>query len=484
MITSKLSVLITAFEAAPFYKKGGLGDVTGSLPIALHKLGIDVRVVIPYYQIIKKHYPQKKIGEMMLRFGNENRLIRMYEGTFPHTTIPIYFLENQKYFNLTTGKVRRIEEFAFFDLAVCYFTSWLSQHNRWQPQVIHCNDWHTGLIPLILLRKLQSSIPTLLTIHNLLYQGKGSPRILDLLNIQDKDAFEIQRNKPATEINILGEGMLHASMVSTVSETYAKEIMHEHSNNVIYQYLARREKELGKKGDVVGILNGIDEKIWSPARRTPGSFIYTLDDVETGKAKNKKRLLEQYRLKDRPTFAFIGRLANQKGLDVLKKAMEHLVHLDINLILLGEGHYAVEEIVKSMVEKYPDHVRAYIGYSEDLAHELYAGSDFLLMPSHYEPCGLVQMVAMRYGTIPIASATGGLIDTITNSKNGFLFKNGFVQDLIATVRKSLEVYSDKEAFRAMIHHAMRQDFSWDKSAKLYRDLYIDILNYEKTRSKR
>lgn len=466
---------MAGYEAAPFYKKGGLGDVLGSLPTALREQGVDARVIMPFYHQVRKHFPQKKIGAMVIHFGSEDRLVKIYQGVFPETKTPIYFLENQRYINLVNVKVKKLEQFVFFDLAVCYFINWLSQRNIWQAQIVHCNDWHTALIPLILKRKLQSSIPTLLTIHNLLYQGSGSPRILDLLHMKDEETIEIKHGRPITEMNILGEGIRHASMVSTVSPEYAKEITHEHKHNVIYQYLRHREEEMGKNGAVVGILNGIDESIWNPERQVNGYKRYSSVNIHSAKQENKALLLKEYRLPDRPTFCFIGRMANQKGVDLLIRSMEHFIKLDCNVIFLGEGHYLLEAAVKRVVQEYHTQVRAHIGYSEELAHKLHAGSDFLLMPSVYEPCGLVQMVAMRYGTIPVASKTGGLIDTIEDGKTGFLFEPGSTEGLVKAVKRSLEVYKEPKLFHQMRERCMRQDFSWDKSAKEYKKLYEELI---------
>lgn len=473
-----IAVLITGYEVAPFYKKGGLGDVIGSLPIALRKENVDARVVMPFYHQVRKHYPQKKIGDIPIRFGSEDRIIKLYQGVFPDGKTPIYFLENQKYINLASSKVKKLEQFVFFDLAVCYFVNWLTQRNIWQPKLIHCNDWHTALIPLILKNKMQSSMKTLLTIHNLLYQGNGSPRVLDLLSIKDEDTREIKRGGAVTEMSILGEGILHASRVSTVSKTYAKEISDKSETSPIYHYIQRRLAEWGKEGEVIGILNGIDYQIWNPSKDHILSQNYDTSNITLGKQKNKESLLLELKLEDRPTFSFVGRMAAQKGLDLIIDAAESIMALDVNLIILGEGHRTIEKKVEQMAKKYPNRLRAVLLYNEDLAHKLFAGSDFLLIPSHYEPCGLIQMMAMRYGTIPIASETGGLIDSIKDGQTGFLFKMGSTADFITAIRRALRMHEDKKRFHAMRHLAMQEDFSWDKSAKQYRNLYMEIIREE------
>ncbi|MDP2633070.1 MAG: glycogen/starch synthase, partial [Candidatus Curtissbacteria bacterium] len=220
---SKLNVLMVAYEAAPFFKRGGLGDVMESLPKALKNLDVDVRVVIPYYKDIPKAFSQEKIATLTVKFDSSREDVEVYQGENPQGKIKAYFLKNKRYLEgpNVRGKNKRIDEFAFFDLAVGHFIIWLHKNKHWAVKVVHCNDWHTALIPLALNKKLNLNIPTLLTIHNLNYQGRGSLNVLDILQIQDENTKEIKRGKPATEINVLGEGILHATRVTTVSPSYA-----------------------------------------------------------------------------------------------------------------------------------------------------------------------------------------------------------------------------------------------------------------------
>lgn len=465
---------MVAYEAAPFFKRGGLGDVMESLPKALAKLGVDVRVVIPYYNDIKEKYLLKKEGEFAIRFESETERIGVYSSLLPQTKIPFYFLENAKHLFSSNpqGKNKRIDQFAFFCLSVAHFIDWASKHHRWFPSLVHCNDWHTALIPLILRHKMKSLIPTLLTIHNLLYQGVGSLKVLDLLNMKDEEAKELKRGKPATEINILGEGIIHATGVSTVSRSYASEIMGDYDQNPIYPFIAKREKEKARKdGKIVGILNGIDYDIWSPTNDDLLFHKYDIDSLEGGKKANKDDLLKVLDLADRPTFCFIGRMVNQKGLDILIKAIDGLKSLNINVIILGAGNLVIQENVLNLAQKHPSWIRREPIYNEEFAHKLYAGSDFIIIPSRYEPCGLIQMIAMHYGTIPLASSTGGLKDSIQNRKNGFLFKKNSPRALSHTLKKALHIYNKRDDFKKMIEYAMKTDFSWDKSAKEYLRLY-------------
>ena len=473
----QLKVLITGYEGAPFYKKGGLGDVMESLPKALSNIGIDIRAVIPYYDSIKKQYHLNKEREITVVFGSETEHVGIYSSLLPDTKVLFYLLENRKYLFSSNagGKNKRIEQFAFFNLAVSHFVRYLSEYHKWTPDVIHCNDWHTALIPLILKQKVKLEIPTLLTIHNLLYQGVGSLKVLDLLNMKDEEAKELKRGKPATEINVLGEGIIHATRVSTVSESYAKEIANDYDQSPIGPFLQKREEESNKKdGKIVGILNGIDYDIWSPAVDELIFHKFDINNWEVGKKDNKDDLLKCLGLENRPTFCFVGRMAAQKGLDVLIKAINRISNFNVNVIILGSGSPKIQANVMKISKKFP-WVKAELVYSEELAHKIYAGSDFIIIPSRYEPCGLIQMIAMRYGTIPIASDTGGLKDSILNGKNGFLFKKGQSARLKKTIERALSRMKGRDKFKKMVERAMKTDFSWDKSAVLYKKLYEEMI---------
>src|SRR3989344_3658478 len=468
-----IRVLLTGYEAAPFYKRGGLGDVLGSLPKALIQIGIDARVVIPYYEEIRKNLSAKRIGKFNIHFGEKEEEIGIYRNA---GTPRVYFLSNSSnllYLN-TRGRNKKIEQFAFFDLAAVHFVAWLSKQRQWNPSVIHCNDWHTGLIPLILKNKTKLPTPTLLTIHNLSYQGFGSSKVLDLLHIKDEEVKEIKRGMKATEINILGEGILHASSVSTVSKTYAREITDPSNVGRIYPYIAKRESLLGHNGTIVGILNGIDYDTWGPQNDPHIYYPYNAIDWHC-KEKNKKKMLNSLDLEPRLTFCFIGRMASQKGLDILVRVTKHIVNNNANLIILGSGSPNIEKSIRKLVARYSSHMRVEFAYNEDFAHKLYASSDFIIIPSRFEPCGLIQMIAMSYGTIPIASRTGGLTDSIKNNRNGFLFENGSVLSLKKAIKRAVKRFHDEARYGKMVVNAMNTDFSWKRSARLYKKLYQNML---------
>lgn len=475
----EMKVLITGYEVAPFFKRGGLGDVMGSLPKALNGVGVDCRIVVPYYIEIKDAVKSERIGEFFVYFGGKEEEIGVYKTHLPDSNCVVYFLSNKPVFvyGKGRGKNRRIDEFAFFSLAVARFVHYLSEHHKWTADIVHCNDWHTALIPLILKQKVKLSIPTLLTIHNLQYQGVGSLRVLDLLNMKDEETKELKAGKLVKNINVLGEGIIHATRVSTVSMSYAKEIANDYERSPIGPFLKKREEDCSKKdGRVIGILNGIDYDIWSPEKDNLLFHKYEHNGWEVGKRDNKQDLLRSLGLQDKPTFCFVGRMAIQKGLDVLIKTINRIAHLDVNVIILGSGDPRIQDNVLEIAQKFP-WVKAEMVYSEDLAHKIYAGSDFIIIPSRYEPCGLIQMIAMSYGTIPIASDTGGLRDSILNGKNGFLFKKGKSLRLKKSIEHALHRMKDKAGFKKMVECAIKTDFSWNKSAILYKKLYKEMLNH-------
>lgn len=473
----KLRVLLVGYEAAPFFKRGGLGDVLGSLPKALSKLGIDARVIIPYYKDLKNGHAKRKIGTFSVVFGGKIEQVGIYQEHLPQSRVPIYFLENKRHLSVinTRGRNKKIDQFAFFDLAVCHFLLWAIEDGKWTADIVHCNDWHTGLVPLILNRKLKLAIPTLLTIHNGSYQGKGSQKVLDLLHLKDEDTKELKRGTPITQINILGEGIIHASVVSTVSNSYALEIANGNGRDPIHSFLLKRHKEQGKKDQVLGIINGIDYDIWDPEKDPHISSNFSISNWKKEKNKNKSELLFTLGLPDRPTFCFIGRMTRQKGIDVLLKKIGTIVSLNVNILFLGTGEKKIEKSVAKAASENPGNIKANFVYDEEHAHKLYASSDFIIIPSRFEPCGLIQMIAMRYGTIPIASETGGLSDTIENGKNGFLFKAGSSSFLFKSIEKALRIYKTDE-YEKMVENAMKTDFSWGKNAEMYKILYKEIID--------
>ncbi|MBI4079158.1 MAG: glycogen synthase [Candidatus Levybacteria bacterium] len=466
-----LRVLLCSYEAVPFYKKGGLGDVAGALPKALREVGVDARLVMPFYDIVRETHQFDAIGSFTAAFNRREERVTVHEGFYSGEHVPVYFLANKRMLaNSKRRGSKSIEQYVFFSLATAMLVAWLKTEKKWISSIVHCNDWHTALVPL-LLRRLGLTVPTLLTIHNLEYQGRSSLRIFPLLGISERETRILSENVPATQVNLLQEGILHADKVSTVSPTYAKEIVGHAALAPINDALRVRNGNGGEPG-VVGILNGIDYDVWNPKSDHFLPRFYDATSWQEGKQAVKKTLLAKLSLAERVTLCFIGRMAWQKGIDVLARSMHALVSQDVNIIFLGMGMPAIEQSAKRMEKAYPKNVRAVIDYDEPLAHRLYAASDFMLIPSRYEPCGLIQMIAIRYGTLPIASKTGGLSDSIQNGKNGFLFKLNSKRSLVKTVKKALHIYhNEKHRYERMVVYAMRTDFSWKKSALAYKRLY-------------
>lgn len=471
-----MNILLTAYEVEPFYKRGGLGEVMGALPKALSKLGVDARVIMPYYTSVQDAFPEKEIASFTVRFDGQLEKVKIREGTFPHTKIPVYFLENRQLMSIVDSGRKKIEQFIFFDLAVGGFIDWLIEQGTFIPDIVHCQDWHTALIPVILKARMKLSIPTLLTIHNHLYQGQGSLQALNLLNIDEKDLRVLRKDSPTSELNTLEEGILRATYLSTVSEKYAREIEEEKKGNQVYGFLQQRKKEKGKDHNLYGIINGIDYKIWDPYNDKKLFRVYNRQSVRSGKLENKTNLLYSLKLKMLPTFAFVGRMAEQKGLDVIAASIDVLMKKQINIIFLGSGNKGIQEVVESMQKKYPNNIRCFFKFDETMAHRLYAASDFIFIPSHYEPCGLIQMIAMRYGAIPIANDTGGLHDSIENEKDGYLFHKDSQNEFVTVFKKALDVFEkNPKKHQEMMAEAMKKDFSWAKSATQYKKLYEKII---------
>ena len=477
-----IKILFAVWELDPFIKVGGLGDVARSLPAALADLGVDIRVVLPYYKAIRLGRIKKNFaGEFKLDYGGTLEKVEIIEVANPITMIPVYLLRNDKYL----GVAHHPDTFAFFDKAIIKIIS--ENVLSWLPEIIHCNDLHTGLIPL-LVRENKIGVKTILTIHNLSYQGKASVDVLDKLKMDQTkchlENWEIENKK----LNFLMEGIIHADIVTTVSPTYAKEIMTEEFGCGLEEILR------GKEGRVFGILNGIDNNWRSNSHTRYVKYPYmslkykTSENIqakiynwEEGKMKNKLYLQKKLGLKKGssiPMLSFIGRIdPNQKGIDILHKMVRKANLSEYELVILGTGNQSWEERFQWLGQFYPDNVSCNFKFDEKLANQIYAASDFILIPSKFEPCGLIQMIAMFYGTLPIAHKTGGLIDSIKNNVNGFIFDNYSSEALENAVQKALFIwYQDKPRYKTMVESAIESDFSWRVSAKQYLSLYQELIN--------
>lgn len=465
-----MKILFAASECTPIAKVGGLGDVIGSLPKALKELGVDVRVCLPKYQIIdlKKYKFELIVKNIEVKDERAN----VYQGFLPGSKVPVYLLENEKYFGENgvyhgLFSFKGVKRFLFFSEAVLEIFSTF----KWSPQVIHCHEWHTAILPLLAKIK-RLKIKTLLTIHNLLTQGKWNPKeILDFLNLKENEIGSLKVRDRDDDFNILQQGILNADLINTVSENYSKEILTKEYGEGLEHSLLKRKKEL------FGILNGIDEKRFNPEIDSDLKVNYSYKNLDK-KIENKIYLQEILNLTKNPKIpllGFIGRLTFQKGIDLIIEIIPEIVKLGCQLVFLGVGMTDYEKKLLEFSLKYPSNISCQIKFDPVLAQKIYAGSDIFLMPSKFEPCGLGQMIAMRYGSIPIVRKTGGLAETVKNQKTGFVFVDYKKDALLKSVKKSLFFYSDKNKWLELMKRAMTQDFSWERSAGEYLKLYQKLL---------
>ncbi len=480
-----MKIAFVTTEAVPFAKAGGLADVAGSLPKALKKLDCDVKVFMPKYPTIDEwrfelHYCWE-IGEMPIRVAGIPRVVHIFKGCLPGSSVEIYFIDCPHYFNrqliYTTDKDED-ERFILFSKAVIE----TCQRLKWTPDVFHCNDWPTGLLPIYIkdnynwdLMFHRSAI--VFTIHNIEYQGVFNPSILSKAELKQNLFFAGGPLEFHGNVNLLKAGIVYADIINTVSETYAREIL-------THEYGAGMEKILATRKKVFfGVLNGADYETWNPEIDKQIPFNYSRRKLSP-KQKNKKILLDQLHLpfdKTVPLIGMISRLANQKGFDIFAEASRELMKLDAQWIILGAGEPRYENLIRSMTYAFPKKVASYLGFNNELAHLIEAGSAMFLMPSRYEPCGLNQIYSLKYGTVPIVRKTGGLADTVQDwhefeylgfdTGTGFAFNEYTGSAIAATVQRALEMYKDKKTWRKIQKNGMKRDFSWDASAKKYYDLY-------------
>ncbi|MFH0891573.1 MAG: glycogen/starch synthase [Candidatus Falkowbacteria bacterium] len=467
----KIRVLMAAAEVAPFVKVGGLGDVTGSLPVALKKIGIDARVIMPLYgSIDRKKFKLKKIySGLEVPSGRLLIKINVWQAKIPGTAVIAYFIDAPEYFEYKDVYVPgdNSERFLFFSLAALYALPVLD----FEPQIIHCHDSHVALIPdIIAVSNLEylKNLKTLYTIHNFSYQGKTKPATLSVGNLNRQSTKCLSIDARDGDINFMVQGVLMADLVNTVAPTYAREITTSYYGASLENIIRRR------KEDLYGILNGIDFKFFDPARDKYVKQKFSARSLDK-KTANKLYLQKKLGLpvaKDIPLAGMVTRLAWQKGIELFT---ERFARLDCQYVFLGTGEEKYEKHLAALARKYPDRISANITFDIGLAQEIYAASDIFLMPSRYEPCGLGQMIAMRYGALPVARKTGGIADTVT-PEVGFTFKNVDEDEFFAALKKALKAYRDEpKRWRQMQTRAMKKDFSWNKSAKEYVKLYEKLI---------
>jgi len=472
-----MKVLYVASEALPFAASGGLADVAGSLPKAMRARLVGCRVVMPLYESI----PQELRDGMKFLTSLSVPVAwrRQYCGVFEakHNGVIYYLLDNQYYFKRQGmyGHYDDAERFAFFSRAVLEMLPCLD----FKPDIIHANDWQSALVPLFYSifyanREGYQGIKTALTIHNIQYQGKyGMELIEDVLGIPPEHRQLVEYDGC---VNFMKAGIECADRVTTVSPTYAQEILDPWFSWGLDPILNARSWKL------MGILNGIDTEGYDPAADPNIYENYTVDTVEAGKAANKKALQERLALPQRPDVPLIGmvtRLTSHKGLDLVKYIVDDLMQRDVQMVVLGSGEWVYENFFREVQNKYPEKFCYCVGFIPELARKIYAGVDIFLMPSKSEPCGLAQMVACRYGTLPIVRETGGLKDSIIDCGNeggfGFTFKTYNADDMLAAIDRALGAYANKPDLKLLRERCMTEDFTWGRSANTYIRMYKDML---------
>lgn len=471
------SILMVASECAPLAKTGGLADVVGTLPQSLCRLGFDARVIIPYHRTIKEKYGNQisHLLHFYINLGWRHQYVGINTMTLDGVTV--YLVDNEFYFGseIYADGDFGIEQYAFFSLAALEATF----HIDFIPNIIHANDWHTAAIPMLLKTKYQTSAlassKSVFTIHNLAFQGKCNfSLLLDLLSIQDKySAYRYFEHFGSA--NLLKSALIFADKISTVSPTYAREILTQEYGEHLDGVLRDNSYKLS------GIVNGIDNAVFCPMSDPHIYENFSADDT-AGKILCKEELCREYGFDPaRPLIAMVTRMTSQKGFDLVLSAMDDIVARGANFILLGTGEPNYENSMRYFMGKYPQNICAILNYNEALSHKLYASADFFLMPSKFEPCGISQMLSMRYGTLPIVRETGGLCDTVApynkndGSGNGFSFYQYTVEDMLGAISRALEVYPDPKAMNKLICSAMTTDFSFDNSAKDYEILYRSMM---------
>ena len=475
-----MKVLFVSSEASPFIKSGGLGDVAGALPKELAKKHVDIRVVIPKYKQLNGEAKEKLRFKKWfnVRVGWREQFCGVWEAQINGVTY--YVLDDEYYFyrDGLYGFFDDAERFAFFDRAVLDMLRQID----WHPDVIHCNDWQTGMIPILLkleyMRKdsFYWNIKSVFSIHNILFQGVFDPQILPELFGYDLELYNNTVLRFDNGVSFMKGGLYYCDAITTVSNSYAEEIKTP-------QYGERLDAVLRDRAYALrGILNGIDYDEFNPKTDRYIKKNYDVNSIKD-KAENKMALQKELGLVVNPNIPVIGlvsRLTNQKGMPLIKEMSERLLQGNVQLVVVGTGDSCYENHFKWLDYKYGGKMSANIKFDNALAQRVYAGSDMFLMPSLFEPCGLGQLIALRYGTIPIVRETGGLKDTITpyneytGEGNGFSFANYSADELYNIIQYALWIYSDKKRWNNIVVHAMNSDNSWDKSSNAYLNLYREL----------
>ena len=477
-----MKICFATSECVPYVKTGGLADVSGALPKALADMGCEVKVFLPLYQSIRTldhdFVRADDLGAIPVQVGAHTRTFHTWYGHLPGSGAEVYLIDCPHYYHrasVYTSDPDEDERYIFFQHAVFK----VLQHYHWAPDLIHCNDWQTGLMPVFLHKTygwdhLFAHTATLFSIHNIGFQGRFHPSSLGAAGLPDDLFYPGGPCELHGVFSFMKAGLSFADVISTVSETYAREIQTPRLGADLDGLLRARS------ADLFGILNGIDTGIWNPATDPHIPENYDADTLDR-KAQNKRALLAEFGLsydEALPTVGIVSRLTGQKGFDLLQPILQDLLlHHGMQLVMLGNGERRFEDFFRWVAATFPDRAAAYIGYNDRLAHWIEAGCDLFLMPSHFEPCGLNQMYSLAYGTPPVVHHTGGLADTVRDFHehpgrgNGFSFHDATSYALYTTLLRAFEVFRDGAAWQALQLRGMAEDFSWKRAAGQYLDLY-------------
>lgn len=491
-MAKQLQVLFVSSEVEPFAKTGGLADVSGALPQTIKSLDHEIRIMMPRYGSIKesraKIYEMIRLKDIAVPVGDREYLADVKSSFIVNsgTKVQVYFLDNREFFGRSGLYVHpeSKKDYADNDVRFIFFSRGILEALKrmgWRPDIIHCNDWQTGLVPAYL-KTLYKNDPfykntrIVLTIHNMAYQGVF-PRSAFAKTALPEDLDSEKGINAFGNVNFLKAGLMFADAITTVSEKYAKEIQSTDEYGCGLQDIVKKRTK-----DVHGIINGIDYSVWNPNvdELIPQRYDHKSLDL---KVENKRALLERMSLPFDPQIPLIGiisRLADQKGFDLIGNALDEMMALDMQFVLLGTGEKKYHDMFERAAKKYPRKVGIQLSFNNELAHWIEAGSDMFLMPSRYEPCGLNQLYSLKYGTIPVVRATGGLDDTITNydpatgSGTGFKFEKYDSSEMLDAIRRAVQLFGNHQAWKKLMKNGMMKDFSWEASAKKYLQLYRSV----------
>ncbi len=480
-----MKIAFVSSEIFPYAKTGGLADVAGSLPPALKKLGVDIKLFMPKYDLIDETKNNlnyvSQIGKIPVRINDVERIVHLHQAKLPGSDVEVYFIDCPYYFfrqKIYTNDPDEDERFILFSKAVIE----IMQRMQWIPDVIHCNDWQTGLIPLFIKDnyswdKAFKNTTTLFTIHNIGYQGRFSKSALFSAEIKGNLFYPGGPVEYFDDVSFMKAAISFSDIINTVSKTYADEILTPEYGAGMEDILKER------KDDLYGIINGVDYSVWNPDKDRLIPFRYNSSYL-TGKEKNKKFLLNHLNLqydKEVPVIGIISRLVSQKGFDIFTASLDEFIKINVQWVILGSGENKYENLFTELAKTYPQKFSVYLGFNNELSHLIEAGSDIFLMPSHYEPCGLNQIYSLKYGTVPVVRRTGGLADTVNDwhelnsqgndSGTGFTFNEYNPNALAAALKRAVSIYNDKTTWKKIQKNGMNKNYSWKVSAEKYLNLY-------------